>query len=103
MQDSPCLIATVVSAYQTLVLCRRQLIYEHCSPGLFLRNGVKSTSLTFEVEVETVELTRWLLLPRGRKYASFQLIRYETGKPENPEKVSIVTRYLAEDDTILAF
>jgi hypothetical protein len=59
--------------------------------------------LTFEVEAETVELTRWLLLPRGRKYESFQLIRYETGKPETPEKVNIVTRYLAEDETILAF
>jgi predicted acylesterase/phospholipase RssA len=79
------------------------IIYEHFSPGLFLREGVKSTTLTFEVEAETVELTRWLLLPRDRKYESFQLIRYETGKPETPEKVSIVTRYLAEDDTILAF
>ena len=50
-----------------------------------------------------VELTRWLLLPQGKQYRDFQLIRYETGKPETPEKVNIVTRYLAEDYTILAF
>lgn len=36
-------------------------------------------------------------------YQSFRLIRYETGKPETAEDVNIVTEYLAEDKTILAF
>ena len=79
------------------------LIYEHLSPGLFLRSGVKSTTMPFEVEAETVELTRWLLLPEGSEYESFELIRYETANPEAPEKVQIITRYLADDYTILAF
>jgi hypothetical protein len=79
------------------------IIYEHSSPGLFLRNGADSTTLTFEVEAETVELTRWLLLPQGREYRSFQLIRYQTGKPDTAESVKVVTEYLAEDYTILAF
>jgi hypothetical protein len=79
------------------------IIYEHLSPGLFLRSGIGSTTLPFDVEAETIELTRWLLLPQGKEYRSFQMIRYESGKPELPEKVNIVTQYLADDYTILAF
>ena len=79
------------------------IIYEHISPGLFLRKGAGSTSLAFEVEAETVELTRWLLLPQGRQYRTFQLIRYKTGKPETTENVKVVTEYLSDDYTILAF
>jgi len=79
------------------------LIYEHMSPGLFLRDGVGSTTLAFDVEAETVELSRWLLLPQGTEYRTFQLIRYETGKPETAEHVKVVTEYRADDFTILAF
>jgi hypothetical protein len=53
--------------------------------------------------METIELTRWLLLPAGKEYRNFQLIRYESGKPETTEKVNIVTEYLSDDYTILAF
>ena len=31
------------------------------------------------------------------------MIRYETGKPEATENVKLVTEYLADDSTILAF
>ena len=48
-------------------------------------------------------MTRWLLLPKGREYGSFHLVRYETGKPETSEAVKIVTEYLADDYTILAY
>ena len=68
-----------------------------------MRDGVGSTTLAFDVEAETVELSRWLLLPQGKAYRSFQLIRYETGKPETAENVKVVTEYLADDFTILAF
>jgi len=79
------------------------VIYEHTSPGKFLRNASGGTSLTFDVEVETVELTRWLLLPEGKEYRTFQMIRYPIGKPEAAENVELVTRFLAEDSSILAF
>ena len=79
------------------------IIYEHLSPGRFLTNGLDSTAFTFDVEVETVELTRWLLMPEDQKYRNFRIIRWETGKPELPEAVHIVTEYLADDSTILAF
>jgi hypothetical protein len=35
--------------------------------------------------------------------SSFRIIRYKTGKPEEVEAVKVVTEYLAEDFTILAF
>jgi hypothetical protein len=79
------------------------IIYEHLSPGLFLREGAGSSTLAFDVEAETAELSRWLLLPRGKEYRSYQLIRYETGKPEVAEKVNVATAYMANDFSILAF
>jgi hypothetical protein len=79
------------------------IIYEHLSPGLFIREGNGVATLAFDVEVETVELIRWLLLPEGKQFHDYRLIRYETGKPETTERVDIVTRYLASDYSILAF
>jgi predicted acylesterase/phospholipase RssA len=79
------------------------IIYEHMSPGTFLRDGVGATTLTFDVEADTIELTRWLLLPQAKQYRTFQLIRYQMGKPETSESVKVVTEYLADDSTILAF
>ena len=79
------------------------IIYEHLSPGEFLHHQPGSTTLDFDIEAETSELTRWLLLPEGKQYRNFHLIRYERGKPETAEDVSVVTEYLADDYTILAF
>ena len=73
------------------------IFYEHLSPGEFLRSASGSTTLTFDVEAETAELNRWLLLPRGKEYRTFRLIRYETDKPEAAEDVKLVTEYLADD------
>ena len=59
------------------------IVYEHLSPGTFVRSGAGSSTLAFDVEAETAELTRWLLLPQGKEYRTFQLIRYRTGKPSH--------------------
>jgi predicted acylesterase/phospholipase RssA len=79
------------------------IIYEHLSPGLFLSEGTGSTTLSFDVEAETVELTRWLLMPQDKEYKSYQVVRYKTGKPEAAENVKLVTEFLSDDYTILAF
>lgn len=79
------------------------IVYEHLSPGLFVQQGSGAASLTFDIEVETVELNRWLLLPAGKEYRDYRLIRHETGKPETADDVKVVTEYLAEDYSILAF
>ena len=79
------------------------IIYEHLSPGEFLHHQEGSTTLAFDIEAETTELIRWLLLPEGKEYRNFHLIRYEKGKPNTREDVKVVTEYLADDFTILAF
>jgi hypothetical protein len=79
------------------------LIVEYFSPGQFLQGDRTSTTLSFEIQGDTAEVTRWLLLPRGREYQSFRVVRYKTGQPETVEDVRIVTEYLADDFTILAY
>jgi hypothetical protein len=79
------------------------LIVEYFSPGQFLHGGGNSTTLAFEIQGETAEVTRWILLPRGKEYRNFRVVRYKTGEPETVEQVRIVTEYLADDDTILAY
>ena len=59
--------------------------------------------VVFPIHAETAELTTWILMPEGKEYRNFRIIRYETGKPEKAEAVKVVTEYLAEDSTILAF
>lgn len=79
------------------------LVLEERSPGQYLKRGPNGSALTFLVQSETAELTMWLLMPRGREYRNFRIGRYETGKPETTEAVRVVTEYLADDSTILAF
>ena len=68
-----------------------------------LEGGQGGAGITFHVVAETGELATWLLMPRGKEYRSFRIIRYLTSKPAEAEKVRIVTEYLADDYTIIAF
>jgi hypothetical protein len=79
------------------------LQYEHLSPGEFVQSSEGSASIASEIPAKTAELTRWILLPQGKAYRDFRVIRYPPGKPAPAEEVKIVTEYLAEDKTILAF
>jgi hypothetical protein len=79
------------------------LIYEHESPAVFLKRGSDSTSVAIHMQADTAEVTRWFLMPRGKEYKSFRIIRYQNDKPESAERVPIVTEYLADDYTILAY
>jgi predicted acylesterase/phospholipase RssA len=77
--------------------------YEHYSRGDFLKRGKNSTTFAFRPEADALELTRWLLLPRGQEYGSYQILRYETGKPGAAEVVQGLTDYLVDDRGIIAF
>jgi hypothetical protein len=79
------------------------LIYEDYSPALFLQRGDRSTSVAIHMQADAAEVTRWFLMPQGKEYKRFQILRYQTGKPETVEEVKVVTEYLADDYTILAF
>ena len=72
-------------------------------PGNSCATPRVSASLAVAIRAKTAELTRWILLPEGKAYRSFRVTRYETGKPETAEDVRIVTEYLAENRTILAY
>lgn len=79
------------------------LIFEYLSPGDFLLKAEDSTTLKFEMQVETLEAIRWILLPQSREYRDFRIVRHLSGKPESVEAVQVVTQYLAEDSTILSY
>jgi predicted acylesterase/phospholipase RssA len=79
------------------------VIYEHYSPGEFLQRGEVSTTIAIRSEFDAADVTRWLLLPRGREYRSFEILRYETGKPATAEVVKGFTEFLAEDSSIIAY
>jgi hypothetical protein len=49
------------------------------------------------------ELTAWILMPEGKEYQGFRITRQATGKSEKMEAVKLVTEYLADDFTIIAF
>jgi hypothetical protein len=72
-------------------------------PGQFLDDGENGTVLRYEVQAETAELSAWILIPRGKEYRSFRINRHETGKPEKAEAVKLVTEYLSDDYTIIAY
>ena len=80
------------------------VLFEYHSPGSFMKRGESSTTLVFNiVKAETAELTTWILMPKGHEYRSFRILRYPRGSPEKVEEVKLVTEYLADDSTILAF
>jgi hypothetical protein len=79
------------------------VIYEHFSRGGFLKRGKSSTTVSFRSDVDALEFTRWFLLPRGEEYRSYEIVRYETGKPETAEVVKGHTDYMVDDPTIIAF
>ena len=79
------------------------VIYEYYSRGVFLQRGENSTTVTFRSEVDAPEVTRWFLLPRGKEYRSYQILRYETGEPRTAEVVRGLTDYMADDSSIIAY
>jgi hypothetical protein len=79
------------------------LFFDFHSPGTYLQRGEKVTAVSCNIQAATGELTMWILMPEGYEYKSFRIIRHETGKREKAESVKVVTEYLADDFTILAF
>ena len=80
------------------------IIYEHLSPGEFLRQDGWFDDARFRRPGGYGRSDPVAAYCRkGKSTATFRLIRYETGKPGTAENVKLVTEYLAEDSTILAF
>jgi hypothetical protein len=79
------------------------VIYEYYSRGDFLQRGENSTTVAFRSEADAPEVTRWFLLPSGKEYRSYQILRYETGKAGTAEVVKGLTDYMVDDPSIIAF
>jgi hypothetical protein len=60
-------------------------------------------SLDFVVQAHTAEKSLWLLMPAGKEYQSYCIVRYPLDKPAAVESVRPVADYMAGDYTILAF
>jgi hypothetical protein len=79
------------------------LLYEHYSPAVFVHRLNNGSSVAVHMQVDTAEVTRWFLMPQGKEYKDFRILKYEPGKPEDATPVRLVTEYLADDYTILAY
>jgi predicted acylesterase/phospholipase RssA len=79
------------------------VIYEHQSPADFVQRGDISTTIAFRSDFDAAEVTHWFLMPLGREYRSFQILRYEIGKPGTAEAVKDFTEILADDSSIIAY
>jgi hypothetical protein len=79
------------------------VIYEHYSPGLFVQRGEDSTTIMLRSDFDAAEQARWIVLPSGREYRSFEILRHETGKPATAEVVKGFTEFLAGYSSIVAY
>jgi hypothetical protein len=102
-QEKRCLFEVSVDLSKAPTGQTVDVIYEHYSPGVFVQRGDVSTTVTIRSEFDAAQVTRWFLLPSGREYRSFQILRYETGKPATAEAVKGLTEYLADDSSIIAY
>ncbi len=60
-------------------------------------------SATFYVDDETGLLSCWLLLPEGRRYQNFELLRYGNGENSVPERVTPAYHFDTLQGRVLAF
>jgi len=79
------------------------LMVEYHTSGPFAARQENSTAVPFKIMADTAELTMWILMPEGREYANFRILRHKAEAPDKVESVRVVTEYLASNFRILAF
>jgi predicted acylesterase/phospholipase RssA len=79
------------------------VIYEQYSSGEFVQRGEVSTTIAFTSEFNAADVMRWIMLPSGKEYRSFEIHRHETGKPATVEVVTAFTELLADNSSIIAY
>jgi hypothetical protein len=79
------------------------ILVEYQSSGLFLHSSENTFSTSLNLQGDTAELTAWILMPKGKEYENFRIVRRDKAKPDKVEPVRVATEYLASDYTILAF
>ncbi|MGH7185984.1 MAG: hypothetical protein ACREIB_06895, partial [Pseudomonadota bacterium] len=61
------------------------------------------TVLNFQIRVATAELTSWILMPYRKEYRDFRIVRFQTESRGQVEAVKLVSEYLSDDSTVIAF
>jgi hypothetical protein len=79
------------------------LLVEYYSPGEYLQHNEGRTTLPVLISAPTAELTMWIMLPLGKEYRSWRVVKYRKQDLQSAQTVKVVTEYLADDFTILAF
>lgn len=79
------------------------IIVEDYSSGLYLRRNESCSIIPIPIYTPTAELTLWVLLPTGKQYQSWRVVRFPRDNPQRIDTVRVITEYLAEDKSILAF
>jgi predicted acylesterase/phospholipase RssA len=79
------------------------LIYEHYSPGTFVKLSGEAATVDFKLEADTAEVARWIFMPTGKEYEDFRVFQYEVDRPERAEQITPVTEYLARDHTVIGY
>jgi hypothetical protein len=59
--------------------------------------------VTFVVEAPTASASFWLLLPEGRTYRSFDLLRFPRNQPEQVESIEPMHRLVASTQSMIGF
>lgn len=110
--------AMLSTANPTDKLCRWQIAYdlqqvppdefvdvmvEYYSPGNYIRRGETSSTLPLDIHTFTAEFTLWVMLPTGKQRKGWRVVRYPHDKPLQADTVNVVTEYLSDDESILAF
>jgi predicted acylesterase/phospholipase RssA len=79
------------------------ILVEYFSPGPYLRRNDSCSVIPIPVYTPTAEFTLWVMMPTEKEYKSWRIVRYPQDKPQNVETVQVVTEYLSDDKSILAF
>jgi hypothetical protein len=78
------------------------VIVDHQGSGRFLEDNPESTNVPLNIRADTAELVVWILLPEGKEYRNFRVIRRDK-EHGTSEPVNLVSRYLASDYSVIAF
>lgn len=81
----------------------RDILSETQSPGTFLKRLMNSTHMTVEFTVAIPEVTFWILMPRGRLYSGWRIVRHKKGEIGPAEALQPATEFFGADYQILAF
>jgi len=72
------------------------LIYEHYLPGNFLNRHDSGTSVIFNMEADTAEVTRWFFMPAVKEHQKFRIHQIPNARPDKAVVIAPVHGVLGQ-------